>query len=284
MSSAYLAMEFLAYVFIGYFETHKNHKNKKALLSLSIDLLKVLIFIFAFVVYLNKMGVSLQTVLTTIGIFGLGIALAAKDSMANFFGSLNILLDNTFSQGDIIKIGDLEGEVVNVGLRSTQIRSFDNSLILLPNAEVSIKPIINWSKREIGREIKTYLNISYDTHPDKIRLLIEELRHIISQHPDLVKVDDILDIEKKYDESIFISKRNLLGLKKDQFVYLDTFNATHLSIFIQTFSRTINREEWFKVKEDLFYLILETLEKHEIEFDIPSQNLFLKKEMEKEIR
>jgi len=276
-TSAYLSMEILAYIAIGYFETHESSKNQRALISLSIDLIKTLIAISALVIYLNKMGVGLQTVLTTVGIFGLGIALAAKDSIANFFGSLNILLDNTFSQGDFVTIGDIEGEIVKVGLRSTQIRALNNSLIILPNAEASIKPIVNWSKRRLGKEIKTNIFISYQTPPQKIRDLIEEIRYMISQHPDLVQNDDIEQYEKESKEEIFVSKRNLLGLKKDRFVYLDKFDNSHLSILVQTFSKTINTEEWYAVKEDILYNILTILNKQEIEFSLPKQDLTFNK-------
>lgn len=275
VSFAYLSMELLAYLVVGYFETHESSKNQKALISLSIDLLKTLLAISAFVIYLNKMGVSLQTVLTTLGIFGLGIALAAKDSMANFFGSLNILLDNTFSQGDVISIGELQGEIVKVGLRSTKIRAFDNSLIILPNAEASVKPIINWSKRRLGREIKTSIFISYSTDPKKLKELINEIRYMISKHPDLVQNADIERYENESKKEIFVSKKNLLGLKKEKFVYLDKFDNSHLSILVQTFSRTTDKEEWYKVKEDLLYAIWEILQKHKIDFAIPEQNIFV---------
>jgi len=274
MSLAYFFMEILAYIFVGYFETHKSNKNQKALISLSIDLLKMLIAVIAFVVYLNAMGVSLQTVLTTIGIFGLGIALAAKDSMANFFGSLNILLDNTFSQGDSISVNGIEGEVVKVGLRSTKIRTFDNSLVILPNAEASVKPIVNWSKRKLGKEIKTTISIAYTTPPQKVKDLIEEIKYMLSQHPELVQSHDIENLENEYRDDIFVSKKNLLGLKKERFVYLDSFEASHLNILVQTFSRTIKKEEWYKVKEEILFSILEILQSHNIDFALPGQEVF----------
>ena len=278
---AYLSMELISYIVIGYFETKDSSKNEKALVSLSIDMLKSILAISAFVYFLNKMGVSLQTVLTSLGIFGIGIALAAKDSIANLFGSLNLLLDNTFSQGDFVAIGSLEGEVVKVGLRSTQIRAFDNSLIIMPNAEANLKPIVNWSKRRLGREIKTSISVAYTTKPQKLREVIEEIRYMISQHPDLVQSDDIQKHENDTYTEVFVSKKNLLGLKKDRFVYLDRFDDSHASILIQTFSRTTDREEWYQVKEDLLYAIWEILQKHEVDFALPGQNVFLQDNSEK---
>ena len=282
-TSAYMFMEMLAYIVVGYFEKNESSKNQKALISLSTDMLKTLIAISALVVYLNKMGVSLQTVLTTVGIFGLGIALAAKDSMANFFGSLNILLDNTFDQGDFVTIGDVEGEIVKVGLRSTQIRALDNLLIILPNADVAVKPIINWNKRRLGREIKTSISISYQTDVQKLKDLIEDIRIMIENHPDLVQNDDMEKYEKESKEEIFVSKKNLLGLKKERFVYLDSFNDSHLSIYVQTFSKTIKREEWYEVKEKILYSILEILNKHEVEFALPARKMFTQNLSEKQV-
>ena len=277
LSVSYLAMEFIAYIVIGYFETKESSQNEKALVSLSIDILKSILAVAGFVFFLNKMGVSLQTVLTSLGIFGIGIALAAKDSIANLFGSLNLLLDNTFSQGDYISIGSLEGEVVKVGLRSTQIRAFDNSLIIMPNAEAALKPIVNWSKRRLGREIKTNIAVAYTTDPQKLKDVIEEIRYIIAQHPDLVQNDDIKRHEEDTNTEVFVSTKHLLGLKKDRFVYLDKFDTSHLSILVQTFTRTTEREAWYKVKENLLYTIWEILKKYEVDFALPAQNLFLTK-------
>ncbi len=281
-SLSYLAMELIAYVIIGYFETQESSQNEKALVSLFIDILKTFLVISAFVFYLNKMGVSLQTVLTSVGIFGIGIALAAKDSIANLFGSLNLLLDNTFSQGDFITIGTLEGEVVKVGLRSTRIRAFDNSLIIMPNAEAALKPVVNWSKRRLGREIKTNIAIPYSTQPQVIKAIIDEIRYMVAQHPDLVQNDDIKRYEDASKTELFLSKKHLLGLKKDRFVYLDRFDPSHLSIFVQTFSRSTEREAWYKVKEDLLYSIWEILIKHNVDFALPGQNILLETKEKKE--
>lgn len=280
LSISYLSMEFIAYLVIGYFETKQSSQNEKALISLSIDMLKSMLAIAGFVFFLNKMGVSLQTVLTSLGIFGIGIALAAKDSIANFFGSLNLLLDNTFSQGDFISIGTLEGEVVKVGLRSTQIRAFDNSLIIMPNAEAALKPVVNWSKRLLGKEIKTNIAVPYTTDPQKLKDVIDEIRYMISLHPDLVQNDDIIEYENILAAEAFVSARQLLGLKKDRFVYLDKFDSSHLTILVQTFTRTTNREEWYKVKEELLYTIWEILRKHKVDFALPAQNLFFKNKTE----
>lgn len=272
-AGAYLAMELLAYLVIGYFETKNSSENQKALVSLSIDILKSLIIISAFVFYLNKMGVGLQTVLTSLGIFGIGIALAAKDSIANLFGSLNLLLDNTFSQGDFISIGTLEGEVVKVGLRSTQIRAFDNSLIIMPNAEAALKPIVNWSRRRLGREIKTSIAVSYSTDLELLKNVIEEIRYMIASDPGLVQSDDIERYENESSKALFVSTRHLLGLKKDRFIYLDKLDSSHMSVFVQVFSRSTDREEWYRIKEELLFNILKILKQNKIEFALPAQTI-----------
>ncbi|WP_042961017.1 mechanosensitive ion channel family protein, partial [Helicobacter pylori] len=69
-----------------------------------------------------------------------------KDVLANFFASVILLLDNSFSQGDWIVCGEVEGTGVEMGLRRTTIRAFDNALLSVPNSELAGKPIRNWSR------------------------------------------------------------------------------------------------------------------------------------------
>jgi len=99
---------------------------------------------------------------------------------------------------------------------------------------------------------------------------------MVAQHPDLVNSEDIERFERESKEEIFVSKRKLLGLRQEKFVYLDSFDPSHLTVLVQTFSLTTQREEWYKVKEDVLYAILEILNKHEVNFALPGQDLFLK--------
>jgi MscS family membrane protein len=103
---------------------------------------------------LGKQKTGYLLILSTLGIGGLAFAMAAKDSLSNFFGGLNIMVDHIFKMGDWIKVGDVEGTVVEIGLRSTTVRTFDNALVTMPNAMVSTASVLNWNRRSVGRRIK----------------------------------------------------------------------------------------------------------------------------------
>ena len=90
-----------------------------------------------------------------------------------------------FSQGDWIVVDDKQGNVIEIGLRVTTIRTFDNALIAIPNATLANHDVKNWSKRSIGRRIKMNLAIKYDSKPHDIQNAVEQIRAMLKSHPDL---------------------------------------------------------------------------------------------------
>lgn len=114
------------------------------------------------------------------GIGGLAVALAAKDIIANFFASILLLFDNSFNQGDWVEVSDIEGTVVETGLRKTTIRTFDNCLVFLPNSTIMGANIKNWSKRRMGRHVRMYLGVGYDATPEKLEQCVKDLRVIFA--------------------------------------------------------------------------------------------------------
>lgn len=144
-------------------------------------------------------GKEITTVLAGLGIGGLAFALAAQDTIKNFFGSLVLLADKPFKIGDRIKIGEYDGPVEEVGLRSTRIRTLEGDIAIIPNSEMATKVIQNVSQRPY---IKRLFNIglTYNTSPEKIlaakNILIELLREHEgndSKYPPRVYFDDFKD-------------------------------------------------------------------------------------------
>ena len=86
-----------------------------------------------------------------LGITGLALALAAKDSVSNIFGAVSILIDQPFNVGDWIIVDGVEGEVVNIGLRTTLIRTSADTMITVPNSNMVNSPVENFSKRRFRR-------------------------------------------------------------------------------------------------------------------------------------
>jgi MscS family membrane protein len=131
---------------------------------------------------LQNMDVDIGSLLAGLGLGGLAFALAAKDTVANFFGSMVIFVDKPFTIGDRIKLEDYEGVVEEVGLRTTRVRTFDNSLLTIPNARMTTAVIDNFGARRY-RRYSTTLGITYDTPAEKVQALCEGIRAIIGGLP-----------------------------------------------------------------------------------------------------
>ena len=149
---------------------------------------------------LVQLGFDIKGVIASLGIGGIAIALAAKDTLTNFFGSLNIITDNSFSQGDWIEAGEVEGTVVDIRMRTTRIRTFENAMITVPNAQLANMSILNWSKRVIGRRIKMSLGITYDSKMSDIESLANDIKEMLQNHP-LIATSK-LNIDKKKSSDI----------------------------------------------------------------------------------
>ncbi|MCB1170132.1 MAG: mechanosensitive ion channel [Leptospiraceae bacterium] len=144
--------------------------------------LKIFVVVFGVLVTIQNLGINVMSVLAGLGIGGLAFALAAKDAVANFFGSLMILFDKPFQAGEWIKVGEAEGTVEEIGFRSTRIRTFYNSLISIPNAELMNAKIDNMGRREF-RRLLLKLGVTYDTGPDKLEGFLEGIKNIIKANP-----------------------------------------------------------------------------------------------------
>ena len=116
------------------------------------------------------------------GLGGLAFALAAKDTVANLFGSATIFASRPFQIGDWVYIDGTEGTVESVGFRSTRVRTFYNSLISVPNAKVVDSVVDNYGARQY-RRVKAMLGLTYDTPPDKLEAFVVGVRELIANHP-----------------------------------------------------------------------------------------------------
>ena len=128
----------------------------------------IVVWAIGIVMALHNIGVTVTTLMGTLGIGGMAFALASQDTIKNIFGGVTIFTDQTFQIGDIIRIGDTEGTVVDVGLRSTRLRTYDSRLVILPNSQLIDAVVTNISS-EPGRRVVIDLGLTYDTSPEKMR-------------------------------------------------------------------------------------------------------------------
>jgi MscS family membrane protein len=147
---------------------------------------KLVVALLGIVFVFQNMGVDVGSLVAGLGIGGLAFALAAKDALANVFGSLTIFTDRPFQVGDAVEMGGVSGVVEEVGLRSTRVRTFHNSLVTIPNSFVATTRIDNLGKRPY-RRTRTTLGILYGTPPELIQAFVEGIRAIMAANPATVK-------------------------------------------------------------------------------------------------
>ncbi|MCP4148853.1 MAG: mechanosensitive ion channel family protein [bacterium] len=207
---------------------------------------RVFLYLIGAVFALQNLGYSVMSLLTGLGLGGAALALASKDTVANLFGSIVIFFDKPFQIGDWIEMGKLEGTVEDVGLRTTRVRTFANSLITVPNALFTTSPINNWSLMK-KRRIKMNIGVSYSASPEKLNQLVSDIRQII------------LDDEK---------------MKHDFFlVNFNNFGPSSLDIFIYCFTVSTVWAEFLQTKQEFMFKIMEAVYNLGLDFAFPTQTL-----------
>ena len=213
-------------------------------------IVRVVAVVVLLLIVLDWMGWSPKTVLGALGIGGIAIAFAAKDTLGNFFGSLAVLFDRPFSIGDWIAMGNVDGTVEHVGFRSTRVRTFYNSVVTIPNSEVSNSIVDNYGKRRF-RRIKVMLSVTYATPPDRIDAFCEGIRELIRLHP---------------------------YTRKDYYhVYFNQFADSSLDILLYCFVETPDWATELRERHRLFVDILRLADSLGVEFAFPTRTLWLER-------
>ena len=213
--------------------------------------LKTFIVAVGVVLVAQNLDINVAGLVAGLGLGGLAFALAAKDTVSNLFGSLTVLLDRPFQVGDWIVVGDVEGTVEELGFRSTRIRTFYNSLVTLPNANLISAAVDNLGQRAY-RRWSTTLSITYDTPPEKIDAFCEGVRELVRRHP---------------------------YTRKDYFhVYFNEFGAASLNVLLYVFFHTPDWATELRERHRLGVDVVRLAHELGIEFAFPTQTLYLRQE------
>ncbi|WP_114748652.1 mechanosensitive ion channel family protein [Pleomorphovibrio marinus] len=202
------------------------------------------------VLFILKDGLQVDIVpfLTGLSIGGLAFALAAQDTIKNFFGSLMIFIDKPFQVGDWITSGDVDGTVEEVGFRSTRVRTFRNSLMYIPNGVIADRTIDNHGLRAY-RRFSTQITITYDTPPELIEVFVDGLRKIVQNHP---------------------------KTRKDFYnIYFNNLSSYSLDIMFYVFFEVPTWPEELKTREDLLLSIVRLANELGVRFAFPTQTLHM---------
>ena len=208
--------------------------------------LKIFVVIVGLVYLASQWTDNLWRIVAGLGVGSLAVGFAAKDSIENLFGTFTVLLDKPFQLGDWITVGDIDGNVEEVGFRSTRVRTFYNSLITVPNSRFIGEAVDNMGARRY-RRIKTELALTYDTPPETIEAFCEGVRTLILNHP---------------------------YTRKDYFhVYLNGLGESSLNVLLYCFVETPDWGTELREKHRLLADVLRLAERLDVEFAFPSRSI-----------
>lgn len=219
--------------------------------SFLIKLAKAFTILMVAVAILQEWGINVSALLASLGLLGLAVSLAAKDTLENIISGFVLLLDKPILSGETGEIAGVQGTVEEIGLRSTKIRTFDKTLVSIPNKEVVNQNINNWSRRD-KRRVRTYIGLVYSTTREQMENILKDIRDMLASHPRVAK-----------DEKFY--------------VYFEVFGDNSLNILLQYYTDTSDYAEYLKIVEDVNLKIMEIVERNGSSFAFPSRSIYVEK-------
>ncbi len=234
----------------------KNFESKisKPLVDWTLKGLKILVIVLGAVAILELWGIRVGPVIAGLGLFGVAVALGAQDLFKNLISGIMILMEKRFTVGDVILVsGEVEGVVEQIGFRSTLVRRFDSTPVMVPNYKFAEQSVTNYTRRH-HRRIRWLIGLEYRTSIDQLKNIREEINNLIEK-------DD--NFAKNQNASFYVR--------------IDSFSDSSIDMLVQTFTVTNDWAEFLKIKENLAVKIIEIVENNEAGFAFPSQSLYVEK-------
>ena len=234
----------------------KNFESKisKPLVDWTLKGLKILVIVLGAVAILELWGIRVGPVIAGLGLFGVAVALGAQDLFKNLISGIMILMEKRFTVGDVILVsGEVEGVVEQIGFRSTLVRRFDSTPVMVPNYKFAEQSVTNYTRRH-HRRIRWLIGLEYRTSIDQLKNIRDEINNLIEK-------DD--NFAKNQNASFYVR--------------IDSFSDSSIDMLVQTFTVTNEWAEFLKIKENLAVKIIEIVENNGAGFAFPSQSLYVEK-------
>ena len=168
---------------------------------------------------------------------------------------ITILTDKPFVVGDWIEVGDFQGSVIDITFRSVRIKSYNNSIVTIPNSTITSEYIVNWNKLT-SRRYDCVLNLSLDTTSDQIRAIVKKIKVVLENHEAVIK--DTVQVN------------------------LNAISHSSADLLIYMYIKETNYAKFLMIKQEILCLLLETLESENIELAYPTQTLYVRNQDKKE--
>ncbi len=216
--------------------------------------IRVILITVVIITVVQQWGYDVTSLIAGLGIGGLAVALAAQDTLGNWFGGIMIFTDRPFKPGDWVKSGKIgEGVVETVGLRSTKVRTFDQSLVTVPNKDVANAAVENFS--EMGkRRINTKIGLIYDTTPAQMRAIIKGIHAALETH-EMIENDTYTAAFSGYGDSA-------------------------LEISLNAYVTTTEFKKFIEARQDLFLSIMDVVHDNKSGFAFPTTSVVFENSLE----
>jgi len=228
-------------------------KRNEAAIDLLMQIIRIVLFIVGILLILANLGYDVSALLAGLGVGGLAFALAAQDILKNFFAGIALIFDKAFGKRERVNFEGNSGIIEEVGLRSTKVRTYDGTLLTIPNSMISDNIVENVTK--VPRvKVKMTIGLVYGTSAKKIKKAKEIIQKAI-------------DTQEDADGG-------------STTIYFDNFGAYSLDIQVYYYASKLKMDDWHprvQMKEDVNMYILEKFEKAKIEMAFPTQTIELKK-------
>jgi MscS family membrane protein len=236
--------------FLINYSRHNEHISYE-LSRFIVRIIRLLVILLGIISLLYNFGINVTAFVASLGLVGMAFALAAKDTAANLFGSIALMLDQSIRIGEWIKVNGVEGIVEDIGMRTTKIRTFEKSFVVVPNSIVANTNIENFSRRGI-RRIKMVIGLTYDTTTAQMQKITYDLRSMLTAHEGIA-----------HDQTLLIR--------------FARFEDSYLGIFVYAFTNTSDWARYLEIKEDINLKIMEIVEENGASFAFPSQSIYVEK-------
>lgn len=219
---------------------------------------KIVLWLAAFLIVIEKLGFDISIfsgLFAGLGVASAAAALAAQDMVKSILSGIAILTDKPFVIGDWIEVDKYQGTVIDITFRSTRIKSYDNSVVTIPNSTITSNYVVNWN-RLTSRRFDCMLNLALDTTSDKIQKMVKEIKLVLENDPNVI------------EETVQVN--------------LHEITNTSCNIKIYLYVREADYAKFLKAKQTMLCNILHLFEKENIELAYPTQNVYLKRKDEVE--
>ncbi len=235
-------IDFIAHVFT-YKAIKSENKADDQLVPFLKELFKFFIYFIGFFVLLGYVfEVNALSLITGLGIGGIAIALAAKESLENLIGSFTIFIDKPFTVGDLVKVDGVEGTIEKVGFRSTVLRSTDKTTIIIPNRAMIDGVLENLTRRNY-RRVKFNIGLTYETTSKIMKDIINDITDFLNENSGTT----------------------------DPNVTFDSFGDSALNVQVLFLVEDTEYTRYLKLKEEVNFKIIEIVKRYGSDFAYPTQ-------------